>query len=209
VLPGAASQHVTGGLTMSHFDTRFVRDPNPTFESRSGRDSAARPIRGYREPLPLPVEPARPARSNVLRVLAILGGVGASLVLVGAKVLLMLVALGGASYGTRLELKGGSELYYTSAVTEAEARRLADYLNANFLKDNPITMQLTKHEGTYQLRVCVKDGVERDEKAVVAWQALGIILSHEVFGKAPVEIQICNRNMKTVRVLEPIGKASK
>lgn len=194
---------------MSHCDARFVREPNATFESRYGRGGAARPLRGYREPLPLPVEPARPAKSSAFRVVATLVGVGASLFLVGAKVLLLLAALGGSSYGTRLELKGGGELYYTSAVTEAEARKLVEYLNANFLKDNAITMQLTRHEGTYQLRVCVKDGVERDEKAAVGFLALGCALSLEVFDKAPVEIQLCNRNLKTVRVLEPLGKASK
>jgi hypothetical protein len=156
---------------------------------------------------------------------------GALLVVRGG--LVLLAALSGTSaLGTRLELKSGSELYYTSAVTAAEAQALADYLNANFIKDHKITIQLTKGQETYpnqslvtrqdpllnvlpkvqetyQVRVCVKPGAEHNEQVVLGFQALRALLSTEVFGKAPVEINLCNQKMETVRVIGPLEGESK
>jgi hypothetical protein len=140
----------------------------------------------------------------------ILGGLGVvGLFLVcGIAGVVGVVILGANSYGTRIALKNGNELYYTSAVTEAEARKVADYLDTKFAdnKGALATYQLNKAAGKYEFRAVVQEGKENDNLAVVAFQAMGVLLSLEVLDGAPVDVHLCDRNLKTLRVVEHIPK---
>jgi hypothetical protein len=89
-------------------------------------------------------------------------------------------------------------------VTEAEARKLADYLNKVVDKaPNPVTFQLNKRGDVYEVRLVVKDGVAADEGQVALFRLLGAVLSEQVFDKAPVEIHLCDRLLATLRVVSP------
>ena len=51
----------------------------------------------------------------------------------------------------------------------------------------------------------VKEGAEKDEAKILSFRALGVLVSAEVFNQAPVEVHLCDQNLKTIKVL-PAGK---
>jgi hypothetical protein len=64
--------------------------------------------------------------------------------------MLLLVGLGCNQYGTKLEFNGG-ELYYTNNVTEAETKKLGEYLvKEGFFDGVRKTVQLDESGATYQ-----------------------------------------------------------
>ncbi len=68
---------------------------------------------------------------------------------------LLAVGLACSSYGTKLDFNGG-ELYYTDNVTEADAKKLGDYLvKSGFFGGRQVTVQLDKAGATYQFRMVV------------------------------------------------------
>src|SRR5207237_9227588 len=91
-------------------------------------------------------------------------------------------------HGKKIDLRAGSQLYYKPGVTETEAQKLAQFLNESFLKDgdHPITFQLTKEAQSYQVRVVIKAGKEKD--AEFPFLALGHLISLQVFEKVPLEV---------------------
>jgi hypothetical protein len=105
-------------------------------------------------------------------------------------------------YGKRIDLNAGSQLYYTKTVTEPEARQLAQLLNDKFLSDNDpaVTFQLNKEAQTYQVRVVIKEGKETE--AELPFMALGFLISMQVFENAPLEVHLCDKYLKTIKVLE-------
>ncbi len=110
-------------------------------------------------------------------------------------------------WGKVLQYKGGS-LFYTSKVTEEEARRLGDYLlkAGLFQADEPTVAQLTKKGEVYQLRVVVKNGIienDRPAEETDPVEAAGLLagdISKEVFKGAKVEWHICDDKLKTLRI---------
>jgi hypothetical protein len=138
----------------------------------------------------------------------ILGGAGAAALLVccgGGAVALVL--LGTDPYGTKIALKGGGELYYTPAVTEAEARKLADHLERedNLLlgaKDTLERFQLNKAGGRYQFRIVVKEGKDRDPPAVILFRLYGTMLSKDVLAGTPVDVHLCDPHFRTLQAFE-------
>lgn len=107
----------------------------------------------------------------------------------------------GASRGKALEFNGG-ELYYTKAVTEAEARKLGDYLvQGKFFDGTKKSAQLNKEGAAYEFRVVVKKGAETDEQNAVLFQQISQELSQNVFGGAAVNVHLCDDQLKTLRVI--------
>ncbi|HKC64902.1 MAG TPA: hypothetical protein VKB86_14765 [Pyrinomonadaceae bacterium] len=126
-----------------------------------------------------------------------------TLLLTMACCLLTGLMLGCSSYGTRLEYKG-SDLYYTKNVTEAEAKKLGDYLVKNeFFTDQNKggTAQLDKSGDTYQFRMVVKEGVAIDDKLVALFGSIARQISKDVFNGAKVEVHLCDNNLKTLKVV--------
>ena len=109
---------------------------------------------------------------------------------------------GCGSKGTRLEYKG-SELYYTNNVTEAEAKKLGDYLynGGVFSDENKGTVQLDKSGDKYLLRMVVKEGIDKDEnyQKLIPLFAKGV--SKNVFNGAKVEVQLCDSNLNTLKTI--------
>ncbi len=75
-----------------------------------------------------------------------------------------LVLLTGATkYGAVLKVNQ-ADLYYTTAVSKADAQALGDYLvQAKFFDGRQLSVQLTKEGQTLQVRFPVKPGFEKDE----------------------------------------------
>ena len=147
------------------------------------------------------------------RTLACLAAVVATLLLWGcgqSSVQDQVDALGGAlggngGLGKRLDMNG-SELYYTSSVTAAEAKRLRRHLLQTHTFDGSAgTFQLTKAGSRYQFRMMVQRGAEDDQQTIFASNALAMRLSGAVFGGKVVEVHLCDQNFDTLRVVDPIG----
>ena len=116
---------------------------------------------------------------------------------------LMAVGLACGSYGTKLDFNGG-ELYYTDNVTEADAKKLGDYLvKSGFFDGRKITVQLDKSGSTYQFRMFVVKEKQNDDATMILMKAFAGEISEDVFNDAPTELHICDDQLKTLRVLKP------
>lgn len=115
---------------------------------------------------------------------------------------LALVLAGCTNYGTKLEFNKG-ELYYTDKVTEAQAKKLGNYLvEAKFFNGEEKSVQLTKEGETYQFRYPVKEGFEKDTNYAKTAASFGATLSKDLFEGKPVEIHMTDDMLKTVKVVK-------
>lgn len=113
--------------------------------------------------------------------------------------LLMLIAC--TNYGTKLEFNG-VELYYTSDVEEAEAKALGEYLvDSGFADGNEKSVQLNKEGSTYEFRMVVKEGMEKDEEYIEIAKVFAAELSETLFDGEQVDIHLCDDKLKTLRVV--------
>ncbi|MFH1577830.1 MAG: hypothetical protein ABIC18_02000 [Candidatus Omnitrophota bacterium] len=104
-------------------------------------------------------------------------------------------------WGERLEYKGSS-LFYTQAVTETEAGKLGDYLleTGFFQTEHPGTVQITKEGGTYQFRMVIKDEKEIEVEFLNLAAMFAAEISRDVFEGKQVEVHLCDKDFKTLRV---------
>jgi hypothetical protein len=120
-----------------------------------------------------------------------------------ALTVLLAVGLACSTYGTKLEFNNG-ELYYTDNVTEADAKKLGEYLvKSSFFDGKKLTVQLDKSGSTYQFRMVVVPEKQNDEATAILLKTFAETISEEVFNDAPTELHICDNELKTVRVLKP------
>jgi hypothetical protein len=104
-------------------------------------------------------------------------------------------------YGKRLNLNNG-QVYYQPPCTEQQARRLGEYLfRSGFLSEKRVTVQLCQVGGTFQFRAALKAGAESNPCLVAAFWALGQCISRDVFDGAPIEVDLCDVQLRTVLVL--------
>ncbi len=105
------------------------------------------------------------------------------------------------NYGTMLEFNGG-ELYYTSSVSDREAYKLGEYLvDAEFFDGEGKTVQINKTGNTYEFRMVVKTGIEKDEEFIQLFKLFCVELSENVFNGDSVDIHLCDEYLKTLRVV--------
>ena len=95
----------------------------------------------------------------------------------------------------------GSKLFYTSEVSEEQARKLGDYLlkNGFFKKDNPGTVQITKEDDLYQFRMVVKGGKTQDVEFLKIAGIFAAQLSRDIFDNEMVEMHLCDKNFETIQ----------
>jgi hypothetical protein len=121
------------------------------------------------------------------------------LIIIGC--LATVLMLGCNSYGTRLEY-GKGELYYTKNVTEAEAKKLGDFLNKEkFFEGEGKSVQLDKSGDTYQFRMAVKEGLDKDAEFLANAQDDALFISKNVFDGAKVEFHVCDNQLRTLKVV--------
>jgi hypothetical protein len=112
------------------------------------------------------------------------------------------------NYGTE-KIYNGVELYHTQNITDAEAGKLGDYLvSSKFADGTTKTVQITKQGNTYQFRFVLKDGADKDPSLPKTLKYMASILSARVFNGQPVEVHMCDDQLKTLKVFtgENYGK---
>ena len=120
----------------------------------------------------------------------------------------LVLLTGATNYGMLLEVNHG-DLYYTAAVSQADAKRLGAFLVQEKIFDGrSISMQLTKKGEIAQVRFPVKPGFEKNEAYVDSVQALGVQISQQVFQGAPLEVDLCDDALKTLRAV-PVATTAK
>jgi hypothetical protein len=156
-------------------------------------------------PPPAPRTQASAATTKKSKMPWILGGLGCFALLLLVLFVILISYVGSmvrSPYGNRLEYNG-RELYYTSSVTEAQARKLAEYLvSIGFFNGNRYSVQLNKGGSIYEVRVWTKEGTEKNS-GIASDKNLCRFISLNVFDGKPVEVHLCDTNMKTLRVLCP------
>jgi len=107
-----------------------------------------------------------------------------------------------SQYGVKLIFNAG-ELYYTQPVTRFEAEKLGQYLvQAKFFDGTRKSVQIKKSGQTYQFRLVVKEGYDRNEEYIGQVKEFSAELSEGVFDNAPVDIHLCDSYLKTQRVVK-------
>lgn len=103
--------------------------------------------------------------------------------------------------GTRLEFNG-SELFYTKNISEAEARKLGEFLAGEelaYFDGQPKSVQLDKEKSNYIFRAVILKGIEQDPANVSSFADLGKMLSEKVFDNAPVIVEMCDTRFVTLK----------
>jgi hypothetical protein len=104
--------------------------------------------------------------------------------------------------GQKMMFNGG-ELYYTSSVSEPEARKLGEYLVKNrFFDGSPKSVQITRSDGTIQFRMIVIKGMQTNPQFVQTATQFSKELSRDVFGGELVEVHLCDEYLKTLKVVK-------
>jgi hypothetical protein len=111
----------------------------------------------------------------------------------------------GGAYGTKLIFNAG-ELYYTSDVPLTKANELGNYLvKEGFFDGQRKSVQIRKDGNTWEFRVVVKKGIDQDPQFVDIFKQLAVELSEKVFNGERVDVHMCDEQLKTLRVLVPVG----
>jgi hypothetical protein len=94
----------------------------------------------------------------------------------------------------------GGDLYYSSKVTEADAKKLGNYLvEDKFFDGTQKTVKLNKSGGNYEFRMVLKDA-ENDPGAEKKYSAVSRELSQKAFSGQRVVIHLCDKDFKTLVV---------
>jgi hypothetical protein len=114
---------------------------------------------------------------------------------------LLAIGLACSGHGTKLDYNGG-ELYYTANVTEADAKKLGDYLvKEQFFSGKKVTVQLDKSGATYQVRMVIIPEKQNDAAYHEILKAFAGQVSASVFNNAATEIHVCDDSLKTLKVI--------
>jgi hypothetical protein len=116
----------------------------------------------------------------------------------------MLSSCSGEDYGTKINFGENNELYYTENVTLEESQALGDYLvKGEFFAadDNKRTVQLNKTGSTYEFRMVVKEGLDKDQATIDVMETVAADLSANVFNDEVVDVHLCDDTLKTLRVV--------
>jgi hypothetical protein len=106
------------------------------------------------------------------------------------------------NYGKKLKY-GNNEVYYTTSVTEEQAKKLGDYLEKAkfFTGDRRKSVQLDKSADTFLFRMVVMDKFLNDPAYIESGKTSITELSQNVFDMKPVVIHFCDDHLKTIRIV--------
>jgi hypothetical protein len=107
------------------------------------------------------------------------------------------------NYGDKLEF-GKGELYYKAPVSKELANKLGNFLleSGFFGNENAVSVQLLKENDTYQFRMVVQEGKEKDESLTDVFKLFGSQISEAVLGGAKLEYHLCDKYFKTLKVIK-------
>ena len=118
--------------------------------------------------------------------------------------ILLLLICSCKNYGKKI-MYGKSELYYTTNVTEEQAKKLGDFLQENkaFPTDRRATFQLDKAKDTFLVRMVVlKDYIDNADYNKTAQYTI-YRLRKDVFNSDAAVLEFCDDQLKTVKVIRP------
>jgi hypothetical protein len=129
----------------------------------------------------------------------------AGLGLVGA-LLFFGLAIGGAftfetifsdEWSQKLVFGPGEEVYYTRDVTEAEARRLGQFLQEDgyFAGRGPSSVQLSRETDRIVVSFVVKRNAWKDPQIVAGFREIGQDISTRLYGGRLVEVRLCDEEL--------------
>ncbi len=117
-------------------------------------------------------------------------------------VALMVPVVGcGTNLGKKTE-RNGCELYRKKPVKKSQAKKLLKYLDKQqFCDGNKKTVQIRKKGSTYEFRMVVKKGIEKDKAYIKTAKLFAHQMSVNVFDNAQVDLHMCDKRLKTLRVV--------
>jgi hypothetical protein len=106
--------------------------------------------------------------------------------------------------GKRLTFGASEEVYYTSGVTEEEARRLGSVLQTEGYFDGrgAKTVQVSRDGERYIVSFVLQPGAWNKPEVLHVFGQIRPQLSHKVFGGKPVELRLCDENMETKKTIK-------
>jgi rhomboid protease GluP len=99
---------------------------------------------------------------------------------------------------------GDLDVSYKDGATREQADRLGAYLEKCWgTRSGPATVQLTKSDDGYHLRIVVKKEFQHDPDALQRLQFEGARVSRDVLDAAPVVVDACDERLNTLQSLPP------
>lgn len=94
-----------------------------------------------------------------------------------------------------------NQLFYTNNVTEAQAKKLGDFLETEgfFKADSRTDVKIDKQEDTYVFSMIIKDEYIDNQEVVDNMKLVSDELSIYVFENSKVKIDLCNSRFKVVK----------
>ena len=118
---------------------------------------------------------------------------------------IMLVAC--SSYGEKVEYDG-TEVYYINGVSKKTADAVGAYLvSSGFANGSSKSVQISK-DSIYSFRMVTQEQYQQDTSMDISFQAMGFLLSKEVFDGAPINFVICDATFGEARTLYIEGASS-
>lgn len=120
--------------------------------------------------------------------------------------LLLMGSITGCSKQKKMAF-GTSEVYYSNNVTEAEAKKLGDYLTKiKFFERSGKRVDLDKDSGAYKMRVALTDtAMARDEAFRIVLKNTDLEISKNVFNDEKVAIDLTDNDMNTIWSMAPVN----
>jgi hypothetical protein len=114
------------------------------------------------------------------------------------------------NYGKKVEM-GGNEVYYKGdGVTEAEAKKLGEYLKEQkyFNDSSKKSVQLLKEGSDYVVKLVVdKDKVDlKNEPLMNQYWAMQILFSENVFNNAKTKVVLADTKLKDIHTMDAVTK---
>jgi hypothetical protein len=106
------------------------------------------------------------------------------------------------NYGKKLKY-GDNDLFYTTNVTEDQAKKLGDVLEKSgfWANGGRKSVQLDKSADTFLFRMVVLDKYKNDSSFIEKAKTSITELSQNAFNSEPVVMHFCDDHLKTIRVV--------
>lgn len=102
--------------------------------------------------------------------------------------------------GKRLEFNGG-EMFYKKPVSHEQATRLGEYLTeSGFFDGKHKTLELSLNDSVFELCMVVEPS-QIDSGFIELVSEFAVELSEEVFQSFPVDIHLCNKKLKPIKII--------
>ena len=128
--------------------------------------------------------------------------------------LLLLVTICGATWGL-LQIRAGSnrrvefnhgEVYYSPAISFDEALKCASYMvQVGAFDGSPKTVQMSRREGVYQLKMVVSSAFAKDPNARQQAHAFARKVCEQLFKGLPAEIHLADADLQSIDMIYGTG----